>query len=420
MKLMHVNRKKITFVAALLLGAALLPACANVTAQPTPTATPPVTIGEASYADGRGLQLGFHLLYAMDAGSGNGVLGTTSLSGVLAAAKYGAAGNTANALESQLGMQGMLPRQINEVALRMRQAVEKLKFGRFTTAWCMVFGNGQYVKEGFLTDTRQMLQMKSLFPSVPMEGESGQAYLDEWADDNTGGREKKLGFMVPEANAPFFVDILTADPDWQLALDTGKSRPLPFVMEGGQETAVPTLVCYQSCGVYSSVDGAVAVLPLAGDETRLVVMMPPEDMSLREFIPVAAARHDEWLGKAEWSKQRVLLPRFSLEYAGSVMPVLEQAGLSQYLGEGSDYSGMGKGLYISDVLHKASLVVDESGLEEPDPTVTYRRGVKDDIPTLAVNRPFLVLLERTDPSGFNEGQILMMGFVRDPLAAAIK
>lgn len=399
---------------------ALLPACANVTSQPTPTATPAVWVSDSSFSDGRGLQIGFKLLYALDTGSGNNVLGTTGIADVLAAAKYGASGDTASALERELGMQGMTPRQVNEVALRMRQAVSKLKFGRLTTAWCMVFGNGQYVKESYLTDTRQMLQMESLFPAVSMTGESGQNYLDEWADDTTGGREKKLGFTLPAAQAPFFVDILTADLDWQQAMDTGKSRPLPFQYEGGEETAVPTLVYYQSCGVYSSVDGSVAALPLAGDETRLVVMVPPEGMSLHEFIPVAAARHDEWLDKAEWSKQRVLLPRFQLEHAGSVMPVLDRAGLGQYLAEGSDYSAMGKGLYVSDVLHKAALVVDESGVDEPDPTVTYRQGIKDDIPTLAVNRPFLVLLERTDPEGFNAGQVLMMGYVRDPLGASIK
>ncbi len=415
----QVNRIKLVVLATLLAVAALLPACANVSPQPTPTATPAVWVGDSSFSDGRGLQIGFRLLYALDTGSGNNVMGTTGLAGVLAAAKYGAAGSTAEALERELGMQGMLPRQINEIALRMQQAVVKLKQGRFTTAWCMVFGNGQYVKEAFLTDIRQMMQLQSLFPSVPLTGESGQNFLDEWADDSTGGREKKLKFILPEAQAPFFVDILTADPDWQQAMDAGKSRPLPFTFENGEETAVPTLVYYQSCGIYNSVDGSVAVMPLAGDETRLVVMVPPEGMSLHEFIPVAAARHDEWLDKAEWSRQRVLLPRFQLEHSGSVMPVLDRAGLGQYLAEGSDYSAMGKGLYVSDVLHKAALVVDESGVDEPDPTITYRQGIKDDIPTLAVNRPFLVLLERTDPEGFNAGQILMMGFVRDPLGAAV-
>jgi serine protease inhibitor len=398
----------------------LLPACANVTPKPTPTATPPVPVGDATFADGRGLQIGFKLLYAMDSEGGNNVLGTLGLSQVLAAAKYGAAGETAMALEQELGMQGMLPRQVNEVALRMRQSVAKIKQGRITTAWCVIFGDGQYVKESYLTETKQSLQLTSLFPPMALEGETGKAYLDEWADDNTGGRVKQVEIAIPEQTAPFFVDILTADPDWQVALDTGKSRPLPFQFESGEENAVPTMVCYQSCGIYESVEGSMAVLPLAGDEARLVVMVPPEGLALHEFISVAAARHDDWLDKATWAKQRVLLPRFKLEFSGSAMPVLDRAGLAGLLGKDADYSAMGNGLYFSDVLHMASLIMDESGVEVPDPSVTYRQGVKDDIPTLAVSRPFLVLLERTDPDGFNAGQILLMGFVRDPLNAAIK
>ena len=66
-----------------------------------------------------------------------------------------------------------------------------------------------------------------------------------------------------------------------------------------------------------------------------------------------------------------------------------------------------------DILHKCRLIVDESGVSLPDPKAFYRQGMDDKVPTLAVNRPFLVLLEKTDT-----GQVLLIGAVRDPLGIA--
>lgn len=411
----------LTLLIALLLSVLLLlPACSGgKNPNATPTATPPVTIGETSFADGRGLQIGFKLLYALDSQGGNNVLGTSTLSQILAAIKLGASGNTDAALAEALGMQGMQPRQVSEVALRMRQTISKITQGRFTTAWGLFIGDRQYIKESYKADCTQYLKMTPTFLAKKYDNESGNKYLGEWADENTGGRVKAVNFNIPVAPAPYFMDILQADPQWQLALDTGKTRPMPFKYDNGEKNAVPTMVCYQKCGIYEGGDGFMAVLPTAQDEARLVILFPPEAMTLHDFIPVAAAKHDEWLDKAEWADQRVLLPRFQLNFEGSAMDIMGKAGLGELLAKGSDYSGMGEGLYFADILHVSSLVVDESGIDPPNADVVYRQGIKDGIRTLAVDRPFIVMLEKTDPDGA-KGQVLMMGFVREPLDAATK
>jgi serine protease inhibitor len=146
-------------------------------------------------------------------------------------------------------------------------------------------------------------------------------------------------------------------------------------------------------------------------------MRPPDGMSLHDFIPVAAANFSDWASKATWGTQRVLLPRFTLKYEGSALPVLEKAGLGGFLADSSGYGSLGNSLYFADILHMATLVVDESGVGPSDPNApSYRQNMKDDTPTLALDRPFIVALVKIDASG-NCGQILMMGTLRDPLAA---
>jgi serine protease inhibitor len=410
--------KRFACVMALML-AVSLSACSPAP-KPVPTATAPVAISEGSFADGRGVALSFKLLYAL-AGTDitNGAIGTAGIIDTLVAAKAGSAGETETALANVLGMQGVLPKDVSDAALNLRQAMEKLTGGKYAAAWGLFVGNNQPIKESFLTTAKHSLKLSTIFH--PMEGEAGVKYLNEWADEATGGVIKKVGFTLPAAAAPFFVDVLSADPDWTTALDTGKSRPLPFTYESGEEKAVPTMVCLQNCGIYKGVDGSLAVLPCAEDKARLVIMVPSEGTSLRDFISLAAARHDDWLANAEWNNNRVLLPRFATEFEGSVMTLLESAGIGYLLREGKDYSALGEGLYFSDILHKAELIVDESGVEDPNPNASYRQGMKDDIPTLAVDKPFIVALEKSDPDRKSgTGPILAMGFVQDPLTAKLK
>lgn len=393
----------------------LFSSCAGGGPDPAPTATAPVAVGEGSFEDGTGTDLAFRMLYALDSFGGNSVLGTAGIESCLAAVKIGAGGDTDTALSEALGMQDMLPKDIESAALSLSQSSSDMKYGIFASAWSLFMGEGQYIKESYITDCKQSLQIDVLPLPQAYDNDGGNRFLGEWADDSTGGRVKTVSFKVPQPVAPFFADVFTADPDWQTALDPGKTRPLPFGYESGDTKAVPTMVCLQNCGVYSGADGAMAILPTAGDEARLLVMVPPEKMTLHDFIPVAAAHFGDWLGKADWAKQRVLLPRFKLSFEDSAMKVLNKAGFAGLIKKGSDFSNMGDGLYYSDILHKATLTVDESGIDDPDPAATYSQGTKDGIPTLAVSRPFIVALMKTPDDQGGGGQIMMMGFVRDPL-----
>lgn len=407
--------KKLPIVALALAAALLFSSCSGGAPKPTPTPTPPVTVNTGSFEDGTGMEVGFKMLYALDSFGGNGILGTAGIEGCLAAIKIGASGDTDTALAAALGMQDLLPKDIETAAQHLAQAADGLKNGWYATAWSLFIGEDQYIKENYIDDCNQSLRLDVLPLPQKYDNDSGNQFLGEWVDDKTGGKVKTVNFKVPQPDAPFFADIFMADPDWQTALETGKTRPLPFQYESGDSKAVPTMVCLQNCGIYKGSDGSMAILPTAGDQTRLLIMVPPEKMSLHDFIPVAATNLSDWLEKAEWGKQRVLLPRFKVSYEDSIMKVLGKAGIADLLKKGSDFSSMGEGLYYSDILHKASLTIDESGIDDPDPEATYNQGIKDGIPTLAADKPFIVALEKTPDSQGGGGQILMMGFMRDPL-----
>ena len=388
----------------------LLPGCAGGGKEPEATSSAAIPVAEGAYGQGSNAALSLGLLYAAD-GGGNEVIGTAGLTGVLAALRN-ALGDEGNpALDAALGIQELSLKTVNERASALRTAIAGLKNGRFASAWGLFVGENQAMKEDYLVALGNELQLPVTF--TQLEERTANAVLGSWADDNTGGRIKTVSAKVPTSGAPLILDLITADPDWQQALDPAHTKALDFTTADGSKSAVPTLACRMNCGVYTGEEGALAVLPCQGDETRIVVLLPPEDGDLKEFLKVAADKFDGWLELAEWQDQRVLLPRASLRFEGSAKAVLKNAGYGAFFGKEATLDAMGDGLQVADVLQLAEFNIDESGVDAADETADYSPDADDDVDTLAVNRPFAVLLQQT-----KTGAILMAGLVRNPLETA--
>ncbi len=397
---------------ALLLAAALvlLPGCSVGGKEPEATATAAIPVAEGAFGQGSNAELSLGLLYAAD-GGGNEVIGTAGLTGVLAALRNALGDEGDPALDAALGTQELSLKTVNERASALHTVVTGLKNGRFASAWGLFVGENQAIKEEYLVALNDELQLPTTFEQL--EEKTANTVLGSWADDNTGGRVKAVSAKVATSGAPLFLDLITADPDWQQALDPAHTKALDFTTADGSKSAVPTLVCQMNCGVYTGEEGSLAVLPCQGDETRIVVLLPPEGGDLKEFLKVAGEKFDGWLELAEWQEQRVLLPRASLRFEGSTKAALKKAGYGAFFAKNANLDAMGDGLQVADVLQMAELTIDESGVDAADETADYSPDADDGVDTLAVNRPFAVLLQQT-----KTGAILMAGLVRNPLETA--
>jgi len=103
-----------------------------------------------------------------------------------------------------------------------------------------------------------------------------------------------------------------------------------------------------------------------------------------------------------------LMPKFDFETGVDAIPPLQSLGMLSAFGN-ADFSGISKsmGLFISDVLHKATITVDEKGTEAAAATMV---AMQESVPgELVIDRPFLFAI-RHEPSG----SILFMGRVLQP------
>ncbi|TWW62979.1 Kallistatin Serpin A4 [Takifugu flavidus] len=111
-------------------------------------------------------------------------------------------------------------------------------------------------------------------------------------------------------------------------------------------------------------------------------------------------------------KYSVYIPKFSIKTSYSLKTVLTEMGMVDMFGDRADLSGIAEGqqLAVSEVVHQATLDVDEAGATAAAATgITITLHSYNYVPVLKFNRPFMVII--TDHSSDN---ILFMGKITNP------
>jgi serpin B len=169
---------------------------------------------------------------------------------------------------------------------------------------------------------------------------------------------------------------------------------------------------------YLKGDGFRALeLPYTGNELSMVLLLPEKVDGLAEFEKtLTEAKLTQWLGQMHSVDDLpVWLPRFQMTSAFSLKSALSALGMATAFRPGAaDFSGMNGGkepLYISDVVHKAFVNVNEEGTEAAAATgvIVKATSAPIDPPLFRADHPFVVLVRDN-----RSGSILFLGRLVNP------
>jgi serpin B len=164
-------------------------------------------------------------------------------------------------------------------------------------------------------------------------------------------------------------------------------------------------------------------LPLAGGQLSVVIALPHGDLATYEQGLTAASA-----GIAQPSSQALVqlaLPKFTFTSdTFSLAQALQALGMTQAFDkQTANFTGLctttpdGDKLYIGDVLQKAMIAVQETGVEAAAATAVIVEGASVAGPTptpvpMVVNRPFLISIVDVPT-----GAVLFLGQIQDPTAS---
>lgn len=248
------------------------------------------------------------------------------------------------------------------------------------------------------------------------QSEAVRQEINSWVSDQT---EDKIKDLIPEGvldsdTRMALVNAIYFKADWLSPFDADSTFDAPFHLLDGSQVNVPTM----NKGTfipYAAGDGWQAIeLAYQGEAAAMDIILPDEG----RFEEVEASLNGEMVSTIIQSLQptslQLSLPKFKYESAVGLAEPLAGLGMTDAFDPNkADFSGMSEknDLYVSAVLHKAFVAVDEKGTEAAAATAVIV-GVTSaplyDV-TLNIDRPFIFLI-RDIPTG----QILFVGRVMNP------
>ena len=247
--------------------------------------------------------------------------------------------------------------------------------------------------------------------------EESRVTINDWVSDETESRIEDLipqGLIDP-ATRLVLTNAIYFNAAWQHPFMENLTADGSFYLLDGSKVTVPMMTQSESFG-YAAGEGYQAVeLPYDGQELSMVILLP-EAGEFEPFEASLSAEEVDAIVQDLGSRQVALtMPTFEFESDFSLADTLVDMGMPDAFSGNADFSGMtgDRDLFISDVIHKAFVSVDEAGTEAAAATavVMKRSAVPEEPVEVTVDRPFVFLIRDIET-----GAILFVGRVVDPTA----
>jgi serpin B len=280
---------------------------------------------------------------------------------------------------------------------------------------------GFTIRPEFLALTRQQYGAEMLLVDFAQPAAASRE-INQWVEQQTNNKIKDL---VPPSSLDALTRLVLTNAvyfkgDWVQPFDKQNTQEQDFTVSTDRKVKAPLM--HQQTRMGYAADGTLQALelPYAGGELSMVVLLPkkvdglPELEKTLTFDKLAAL-----VSKLRVREVNIFLPKFKLETSFGLGPTLEAMGMKRaFSKEDADFSGISsaESLYISAVLHKAYVDVNEEGTEAAAatavvmaPTAAREAPRPPPIPVFRADHPFLFLIRDT-----KAGSILFMGRLSDP------
>lgn len=242
--------------------------------------------------------------------------------------------------------------------------------------------------------------------------------INDWVDEKTKGLIPEIIDYIPAEAVMYLINAIYFKGLWKYEFDPEATGTQPFYLKNGNVEMVDMMemendLLYLSNDLFSAVK-----LPYGDGAFYMTILLPHS-----QFTPdniVEELTNENWnIWMNSFGKQHVVvkLPRFKFEFFRMLNKDLTDMGMGiafdQY---NADFAGINpdEQLYISRVLHKTFIEVNEEGTEAAAVTAVEisLTSANPDSPTamfFVVDRPFIFTIEEN-----SSGTILFMGKVNRP------
>jgi serpin B len=245
--------------------------------------------------------------------------------------------------------------------------------------------------------------------------------INDWASLKT--RDKIKEILAPqhinELTRLILTNAIYFKASWQKAFDKKDNQKMPFTTEAGIAQEHEFMHAKDYLNYYENEQMQMLEIPYTNKSASMLVFLPREGTKLEAFEKdITFQNYETWTqGMKNHHEVHVYLPKFKIESSFGLNEPLQKMGIKKAFTQGADFKKIMKDipLFVSQVLHKSFVEVNEEGTEAAAVTAiimqtTSSIGSERPSPKIfKANRPFVFAIKDN-----KTGAILFIGKVMKP------
>ena len=343
-----------------------------------------------------------------------------SVSMALGMTYNGAEGATEEAMRNVLELAGLTEQEINESYRSLIDLLTQLDpqviFEIANSIWCR---EGFPVKEEFININRTYFDAE--VAALDFSKPDASKTINGWVDEKTHG---KITEIVPDKIDPmtvmFLINAIYFKGTWTCEFDEEDTREDWFTLPDSSQIRCQMMrqeneFSYFENDLFQAID-----LPYGNEKFSMTIFLPKPEVDIDSLISQFNQENwGNWLGSFASDSGKLYFPKFTLEYKIELNDVLTALGMGIAFNPArADFSGIAEvnplaNLFISKVLHKTYIKVDEEGTEAAAVT-SVEIGLTSLPPAgfvMRVDRPFVFAIRES-----HSQTILFMGKIVVPVS----
>ncbi len=331
----------------------------------------------------------------------------------LAMTYNGAVGDTNLAMAEALQFKGFDLEELNsgfrDLLVSIKNADSDIELAIANSIWYKL---GYSVNEDFID--RNKKYFSSEVNEIDFTAPEALDTINGWIKDATKDKIEKMLTGIPPDAVMYLINAIYFKGNWTYPFNEDLTTDDDFYLLDGTTKKVPMMKQEENFGYYDGDSFSAVKLPYGEEKMAMYIILPDEGVSLDSVIESLDA--DSWSEiKESFYGKRVslVMPKYKMEYGIKLLnDALINLGMGIAFRAGADFSGIAPEIFISRVLHKAVIEVNEKGSEAAAATVVEMVEsaiAPEEIVQFIVNRPFFFVI-----ADDRSGSILFMGKVVEP------
>ena len=224
--------------------------------------------------------------------------------------------------------------------------------------------------------------------------------INSWVKKNTGGMIDRILDKIPDDAMLYLINAVAFDAKWQTVYTADQVEQGSFTNAAGEDRLVDFMDSEEH--TYIS-DGSAAgfIKYYQGGRYAFAALLPERGVGLDEYIAgLSGESLRAMLTGAQSTTVIASLPKFDSSYSAELSDVLRALGVTELFDpDSADLSGIGSydgmPLYVSRVLHKCHVSVNEQGTKAGAATAVEAAcgsAFIEEIKYVTLNRPFMYMI----------------------------